>query len=98
QRVLALVEPTGVGALAGELAIQLGAGDVPAHGHEVAGVLGEQIEPFLIAPLVQQLGLAVQEVLDLVPEEKPPDLRGRRARPRARSAQLLTAMSWLQRR
>src|SRR5215831_9612376 len=43
-------------------------------GIEVPDVVGEQIEPLFVPALVQQLGLAVQEVLDLLPDEQTVDV------------------------
>ena len=95
QRVLALVEPVDVQALAGELALPLVVGDVAPHGHEVARVVGEQIEPLLVAPLVEQLGLAVEEVLHLVAQEQAGQVG--RAHVVARSFQDPASMNWRQR-
>jgi N-methylhydantoinase B/oxoprolinase/acetone carboxylase alpha subunit len=37
-----------------------------ARGHPVAGIVGEEIEPFLQAKLAQQANLAVEELLNAV--------------------------------
>jgi hypothetical protein len=37
---------------------------VGARGHPIAGVVGEEIEPFAIAMIVEQLGFVVVELLD----------------------------------
>ena len=66
QRVLALVEPGDVLRLAGEFARLLAEFDVAAHRHPVAEIVGEQRQPLVIAPLVEQFGLAVEEIGDLM--------------------------------
>src|SRR5262249_54334456 len=60
--------------LARELALALVVRHVAPHRHEVPDVVGEQIEPLFVPALVQQLGLAVQEVLDLLPDEQTVDV------------------------
>ena len=93
ERVLALVEPVHVGALARELPLELVGGHVAAHRHPVARVLGEEVEPLLEAARVQQLGLAVQEVLDL-PLQQESGERGRLGAHGAESpAQLSASMN-----
>jgi hypothetical protein len=95
--VLALVEPVDIHALAGEFPRGLLRGYVAAHGHEVTGVLGEEVEPVLEAPLVQELGLTVEELLDLLLEQQPGQ-RGRLGAHRGpRSFQLPASMNWRQR-
>src|SRR5205085_7001539 len=74
QRVLALVEPADVHALARELALGLVVRHVAPHRHEVANVVGEQLEPLLVAPLVEQLGFSIEELLDLLSKEEPIDV------------------------
>src|SRR3989449_5597772 len=39
--------------------------------HEVTDVVGEEVEPLLVPALVEQLGLAIQELFDLALEEQP---------------------------
>src|SRR5229473_6080576 len=73
QRVLALVEPGDVGAGASELALALAEFDVAPHRHPVADVVGEQREPFLIAPLVEDFRLAVEELGDILREQQAGD-------------------------
>ncbi len=75
QRVLALVEPVDVAVGAGELALVLAELDVAPHRHPVTDVVGEQIEPFPIAPLVEQLRLAIEEIRDLLAKQQPCDAR-----------------------
>ena len=55
--------------LAGELARVLAELDVAPHRHPVADVVGEQRQPVLIAPLVEQFGLAIEELGDLLRQE-----------------------------
>jgi hypothetical protein len=43
---------------------------VAAHGHPVADVVGQQAQPLLDVPLVQQLGFLKEEFLDLVLEQE----------------------------
>ena len=70
QRVLAFVEPIDVGGLAGELALLLAEFDVAAHRHPVADVIGEERKPLLVAALVQQLGLAIEELGDILHQQE----------------------------
>ena len=56
-----------------QLAMGLPARDVLAAGHEVEDVVGEEVEPLLELPLVEQPGLADVERHQL----EPPGLRGR---------------------
>ena len=44
---------------------------VAADRHEIHQVLGQQIEPLLEPPLIQQVGFEIQEVLDLLAELVP---------------------------
>ena len=69
--------------------------DVAPHGHEVVGVLGEELEPLLVPPLVEQLGLPVEELLDLLLEQQPGEAVRRSRAPR--SFQLAASMNWRQR-
>ena len=62
---LAFVEPGHLGAGHGVLALGLRVGDVAADGHEVADVVVEELEPLLVAAVVEEVGLVVEEVLDL---------------------------------
>src|SRR5262245_14987542 len=75
QRLLALVEPVDVAPGAGELAFVLAELDVAPHRHPVADVVGQQVEPFPVAPLVEQLGLPIEELRDLLAEQQPVDTR-----------------------
>ena len=71
--------------------------DVAPHRHPVADVVGEEREPLLVATLVEELGLVVQELLDLVLEQEP-DEPGRRLAHRPMSSfQLVDSMNWRQR-
>src|SRR5204863_3857585 len=70
ERLLALVEPVDLGRLAGECALGLAEFDVAPHRHPVADVVGEQTEPFLVTPLVQKLGLAIQKFGDILHQQK----------------------------
>ena len=93
ERVLALVEPVGVGPRPRELPLRLVARDIAPERHPVVGVLGEQVEPLLVAPLVEKLGFPVEEVLDLLLEEEPREHRGLRAHAVAISPQLPASIS-----
>ena len=73
QGLLALVEPTDVASLAGEFALAVIEFDVAAHRHPVADIFGEQGQPFVVTPLVQEIGLAVEEILDLLLQERTGD-------------------------
>src|SRR5215210_3576697 len=73
ERLLALVEPVDVALGAGELALVVAELDVAPHRHPVADVLGEQVEPFPIAPLVEQFGLPIEEIRDLLAQQQPVD-------------------------
>src|SRR5450631_4038087 len=75
QRVLALVEPVDIAVGAGELALVLAELHVAPHRHPIADVVGEQIEPFPIAPLVEQLRFAIEEIRDLLAKQQPVDTR-----------------------
>src|SRR5580692_3546193 len=75
QRVLALVEPVDVAVGAGELALVLAELHVAPHRHPIADVVCEQIEPFPIAPLVEQLRFAIEEIRDLLAKQQPVDPR-----------------------
>ena len=70
ERVLALVEPVDVLALARELALQLAELDVAADRHPVPDVISEEIQPIFVAPLVEDLRLVVEEVRHLPLEEE----------------------------
>ena len=78
----------------GESRLRLVARDVAPERHPVVGVLGEELEPLLVPALVEELGLPVQEVLDLLPDEEPREIRRGDAHRRARSSQLAASMSW----
>jgi hypothetical protein len=65
-----LVEPRDLGLGIRVLAVKLAKLDVAAHGHVVVDVLGDEIDPIAPAPLVQQLRLHVQELLDLSLEQQ----------------------------
>ena len=95
--VLALVEPVHVRALARVLPLELAVGDVAAHRHPVARVVGEEVEPLLVASRVQQLGLAVQELLDLLLEQESGERGALVAHGAFSSAQLSAPMNWRQR-
>jgi len=97
ERVLALVEPVDVHALAGEFPLGLLRGHIAAHGHEVAGVLGEEVEPVFEAPLVEELGFPVEKLLDLLLEQQPGERKGLGAHRGPRSFQLPASMNWRQR-
>src|SRR6266849_5308093 len=73
QRVLALVEPGDVGAGASELALALAELDVAPHWHPIADVVGEEGEPLLIAPLVEDFRLAVEELGDILRQQQAGD-------------------------
>src|SRR5262249_8510407 len=75
QRVLALVEPGDVLPLAGEFALFLAVFDIAPHRHPVADVVGEQTEPVVITPLVEQLGLAIQKFGDVMGQQEARDPR-----------------------
>src|SRR5205807_1159507 len=68
--VLALVEPGDVLALAGEFALALAELDVAPHRHPVADVVGQQAQPLVVAALVEQLGLAVEKIGDLLGQQE----------------------------
>ena len=70
ERVLALVEPGHLDLLPRQFRVHLPRRDVALHGCVVAGVLCEQVEPFLVPMLVQQVGLHVEEVLYLQPQQQ----------------------------
>src|SRR6267142_2504784 len=97
ERVLALVEPAGVDALPRELPLRLVARDVAPHGHPVVDVLGQELEPLLVPSLVEEIGLPVEEALDLLLDEEPLDGRRLGAHDVAISPQLSASMSWRQR-
>jgi hypothetical protein len=65
--------------------------DVPAHRHPVPGVLGEEVEPLVVAALVEEVDFAVEELLDLGLQEEPRDV-GYQS-----SAQEDASMNWRQR-
>src|SRR5262249_19685335 len=73
QRVLTLIEPVDVAPGARELPLVLAELHVAPHRHPVADVLGQQAEPFLVAPLVEQLRLAIEEIGDLLANQQPID-------------------------
>src|SRR5688572_4006347 len=75
ERLLALVEPVDVALGAGELALVVAELDVAPYRHPVADVIGQQVEPFPIAPLVEQLRLPIEEIGDLLAEQQPVDTR-----------------------
>src|SRR5262249_18780188 len=75
QRVLAVVEPVDLGALARELSLRGVGRSVATHRHPVARIFREQVQPLLVAALVENLGLAVDELLDLALEEETRELR-----------------------
>jgi hypothetical protein len=66
-----------------------------ATGHPVAHVVGEEIEPLLEAPLVQQAGFPVQELLHLAEKSVTPEMV--EAFHRLISAHFSAAISWAQR-
>src|SRR5215469_1073571 len=74
QRLLALVKPGDLGGLAGEFAAGLVAEfDVAPHRHPVADIVGEQRQPVVVTPFVEQLGLGVEEFRHFLPEQEPCD-------------------------
>jgi hypothetical protein len=97
ERVLALVEPVHVGALPRELLLAVLVRDVAAHRNPVARVLGEEVEPLLEAARVQELGLAVEEVLDLPLEQEASERGSLGAHGAIRPVQLSASMNWRQR-
>src|SRR5207249_7598498 len=97
ERVLALVEPAGVETLPRELPLRLVARDIAPQGHPVVDVFGEELEPLLVAPLVKESGLPVEEALDLLLEEEPIERGQLGAHGVAISPQLSASMSWRQR-
>ena len=74
QGLLAFVEPVDVLAGAGEFALRFAHLDVAAHRHPVAHILGDERQPVLVAPLVEQIRLVIKELLDLLLEEQEGDL------------------------
>ena len=44
--------------------------DVAPHRHPVADVVGDQLEPVLVAPLVEELRLVIEELLDFLPQQQ----------------------------
>src|SRR5262252_1545019 len=96
--VLALVEPVDVRARARELSLQLVPRHVAAHGHEVVRILGEEIEPLLVAALVEELRLPVEELLDLLLEEESREVGRLEAHRATSSVQLEASMNCRQRR
>src|ERR1051326_5906352 len=70
ERVLALVEPSDVLAFAGEFALFLAVFDIAPHRHPVAQIVREQCQPFVIAPLVQEFGLAVEKFGNLMGQQE----------------------------
>ena len=97
ERVLALVEPVHVGAVARELPLAVVGGHVAAHRHPVAGVLGEEREPLVEATRIEELGLAVEKVLDFPLEQEPGERGGVHAQGGVSPAQLSASMNWRQR-
>src|SRR5262249_20534006 len=95
ERVLALVEPVDVEALAGELALGVVVGYVAAHRHPVTRVVGEEREPLVEAAGVEELRLGVEKLFDLPLEQEPP--QGRVAHDGISPAQLTASMHWRQR-
>src|ERR1700730_12759586 len=73
QGFLAFVEPVDVLTGPGEFALRLADLDVAAHRHPVPHILRDPRDPFLIAPLVEQVRLSVEELLDLLLEEQASD-------------------------
>ena len=58
---------------AGEFALGLAVFDVAPHRHPVADVVREQRQPVPVAALVEQLGLAIEEFLDLPRQQQAVD-------------------------
>src|SRR5580692_4505116 len=48
--------------------------DIAPHRHPIAYIIGNQREPVLVAPLVQQIRFAIEELLDLLLEQQAGDL------------------------
>ena len=97
ERVLRLVEPVHVGALARELARTVVVRHVAAHRHPVARVVGEEREPLVEPARVEQLSLVVEKLLDLPVEEELRE-RGRvGAHEGSSPVQLSASMNWRQR-
>ena len=71
QDVLALVEPIRLDAFARIFELGLVEADIARDRHPIADVVMQQIEPFVEAPLVEQLGLGAEEALDLGLEQQP---------------------------
>ena len=67
---LALVEPVHVPALAGVLRVPVAELHVPPHGDPVRDVVGQQVQPLLVAALVQQVRLGAQELVHLLREQQ----------------------------
>src|SRR6266545_3712239 len=61
-----LLEPVDVLTLARELPLELAELDVASHRHPVVHVFGQECEPLLVSPLVEELCLSVQKALDLL--------------------------------
>ena len=57
----------------------------------------KSVEPLLVAALVQQLGLAIEKLLDVLPDDEPGEIGGLGAHGAASAVQLSASMSWRQR-